>query len=70
MAITLVDRKVLAHLINYYVSDNKTVVETLRTVLGISVMLEQKLVKARRLRLFDITRETRSFSFLRKRDWH
>jgi hypothetical protein len=60
MAITLVDRKVLAHLINYYVSDNKTVVETLRTVLGISVMLEQKLVKARRLRLFDITRETRS----------
>ncbi|KAI4763319.1 hypothetical protein E4T52_08041 [Aureobasidium sp. EXF-3400] len=60
MAITLVDRKVLAHLINYYVSDNKTVVETLRTVLGISVMLEQKLVKARRLRLFDISRETRS----------
>ncbi|KEQ74095.1 hypothetical protein M436DRAFT_14732, partial [Aureobasidium namibiae CBS 147.97] len=60
MAITRVDRKVLAHLINYYVSDNRIVVETLRTVLGLSVMLEQKLSQARRLRQFDKIREARS----------
>lgn len=55
MAITFVDRKVLAHLINYYVSENRVVVENLRTVLGLSIMLEQKLVRARRLRQFDMT---------------
>ncbi|CAD0096743.1 unnamed protein product [Aureobasidium vineae] len=60
MAISLIDRKVLAHLINYYVSDNKIVVENLRTILGISVRLEDKLARARRLRLFDIKREIRS----------
>ena len=42
MALTQIDRKVLAHSINYYVSENKTVVENLRTVLGISVMLEER----------------------------
>ena len=60
MAITRVDRKVLAHLINYYVSDNRILVDTLRTVLGLSVMLEQKLSQARRLRQFDKIREARS----------
>jgi hypothetical protein len=59
MALTHVDRKVLANLITYYVSDNKIVVEQLRTVLGISVMLAQKLARAERLRDFDISHETR-----------
>jgi hypothetical protein len=60
MALSIVDRKVLANLITYYVSDNKMVVEQLRTVLGISVMLAEKLDRAERLRDFDISRETRS----------
>lgn len=62
MAITLIDRKILAHLINYYVSENKVVVENLRRILGLSVMLEQKLVRARRPRQFDVTGETRSLN--------
>lgn len=62
MAISHVDRKILAHLINYYGSDNKVVLDNLRTVLGLSVMLEQKLIRARRLRQFDITGETRSLN--------
>ncbi|KAH0365226.1 hypothetical protein KCU65_g6238, partial [Aureobasidium melanogenum] len=54
MALTSIDRKVLAHSINYYVSENKTVVENLRTVLGISVMLEEKLAYVHELRVLNI----------------
>ncbi|KAG9942457.1 hypothetical protein KCU85_g9198, partial [Aureobasidium melanogenum] len=54
MALTQIDRKVLAHSINYYVSENKTVVENLRTVLGISVMLEEKLAYVHDLRVLNI----------------
>jgi hypothetical protein len=60
MTLSHVDRKVLSHLITYYVSDNQVVVEKLRTILGISIMLEEKLARASRLRGFDISRETRS----------
>ncbi|KEQ64607.1 uncharacterized protein M437DRAFT_12263, partial [Aureobasidium melanogenum CBS 110374] len=54
MALTQIDRKVLAHSINYYVSKNNTVVENLRTVLGISVMLEEKLAYVHDLRVLNI----------------
>lgn len=54
MALTEIDRKVLAHSINYYVSENKVVVENLRRVLGISVMLEEKISDIQALRLFNI----------------
>lgn len=54
MALAEIDRKVLAHLINYYVSENRVVVENLRRVLGISVMLEEKLSDIQELRLFRI----------------
>ncbi|KAK6006558.1 hypothetical protein QM012_006968 [Aureobasidium pullulans] len=54
MAITQIDRKVLSHSINYYVSENKVVVENLRRVLGISIMLEDKLSYARELRILNV----------------
>lgn len=54
MALTEIDRKVLAHSINYYVSENQVVVENLRRVLGISVMLEEKISDIQALRLFNI----------------
>ncbi|KAG9658232.1 hypothetical protein KCU64_g4650, partial [Aureobasidium melanogenum] len=60
MALTQIDRKVLARSINYYVSENKIVVENLRRVLGISVMLEEKLSYVRELRLLNIDLGARS----------
>ncbi|CAD0097405.1 unnamed protein product [Aureobasidium mustum] len=60
MALSQIERQVLSHSINCYVSENKIVVENLTTVLGLSLRLEEKLSEVRELRILDMPYGPRS----------
>lgn len=63
MASSEIDQKALAALCKESASFNVLLSKSLSEALGISVMLSRKLVRARKLRKFDISRETRSVTF-------
>lgn len=69
MASSDVDQKYLGHIASEAVSRNPLVAKSLYQILGLSVVLARKLLKARRLRKLDTSRDTKSLQLYHQIIW-
>lgn len=69
MAITQIEEKILGRLARQTEKDNPLLAASLYQVLGLSILLSQKLYRAKKLRKLDITRDTKSLQLYHQIIW-
>jgi hypothetical protein len=69
MAVSQIEEKILGNLAKQTASSNALLSASLYQVLGLSILLSRKLVKAQRVRRLDVTRDTRSLKLYHHIIW-
>ncbi len=69
MAVSQIEEKILGRLARYTESSDASLSSTLYQTLGLSILLSRKLVKARRLRRLDTSRDTKSLQLYHHIIW-
>ncbi|KAK4551815.1 hypothetical protein LTR86_010901 [Recurvomyces mirabilis] len=69
MAVSLIEEKILGKLAKYSAPSNALLSASLYQVLGLSILLSRKLVKAQRVRRLDMTRDTKSLKLYHHIIW-